>query len=73
MDLLTPAREWAAVDEQSTQDMPLGSDHPHQPMPFAQQLAMLLSIVLPLAILVGAILLIWHEVPSMVGWPQIIA
>ena len=78
MDLLTPAKKWA-VEQLSSQEVVHEHAHahtdgqPHGPMPFAQQVAMFLSIVVPIVILVAAIVLVWHEVPSMVGWPQIIA
>lgn len=78
MDLLTPARKWAA-EQQTADDAAREHSHghthgdPHAPMPFPQQLAMFLSIVIPILILIAAILLVWQEVPSMVGWPQMIS
>jgi stearoyl-CoA desaturase (delta-9 desaturase) len=76
MDLLTPATKWAAEQESRSEGARESHDDHgelHEQMPPAQRLAMLLSIVVPILILITAIVLVWHEVPSMVGWPQIIS
>lgn len=66
MDLLTPARTWA--NQQHAEDSDV-----HAPMPWPQRVAMGLSVILPLVVLIAAIVLLWHRVPAMIGWPQMIA
>ncbi|CAN5376627.1 acyl-CoA desaturase [soil metagenome] len=85
MDLLTPATKWAVEKQSNDSTAPDlhrderidGPTHehgdPHDAMPLAQRIAMLLSIIVPLIILATTIVLLWRRVPSMVGWPQIIS
>src|SRR3954462_8401539 len=75
MDLLTPARKWAA-EQISADGHPHDHAHAHAhgdahaPLPFPQQLALFLSIFLPILILIVTIVRGWRQVPAMVGWPQ---
>jgi len=54
LDLLTPARKWAAEESAGPQEAP----HAHA-MPLAQRLTVFLTVVVPLLGLAGAIVLLW--------------
>ena len=87
MDLLTPARTWAAaaavVDAPSSTDPhDRPDDRPHEDgpaavegMPRAQRLAMLATVVVPFLGLLAAIALLWHRGPDGsggIGWAEIV-
>ncbi len=68
MDLVTPARTWAATEASAAPDA-----HPAERMPLFQSLVMFLSVVLPFAGLVTAIVLLWNRNSAFgIGWPELI-
>ncbi|HEX4795931.1 MAG TPA: acyl-CoA desaturase [Humisphaera sp.] len=70
MDLITPARAWAADDAAS--DI-AEQDRARWLMPPVQSVVMFLSVVGPFIGLLGAIALLWHRSGHAgIGWPEII-
>ena len=65
MDLLTPARTWAAQEQQPERTAGEPA-HGHR-MPLAQQVTMFVSVVGPILGLLAAIVLLWHRGPASVG------
>jgi stearoyl-CoA desaturase (Delta-9 desaturase) len=71
LDLITPARTWAAAESAQSPEIA----HPAEPrMPRLQQLVMFLSVVGPFAGLIIAIIFLWRRNSGSftVGWPEII-
>ena len=70
MDLLTPARLWAA-NEPSTA---VHQTPPAERMPRLQQVVMFCSVVGPFVGLIAAIILLWrpHSSGIGIGWPEVI-
>ncbi len=71
MDLITPARNWAAAESSIVPEV---APSPADRMPILQQVVMFLSVVGPFAGLVTAIVLLWRRNFGGigVGWPEII-
>jgi stearoyl-CoA desaturase (delta-9 desaturase) len=69
LDLITPARTWAAASASPAES----SEHMLPPMPPLQRAVMFLSVVGPILGLVTAVALLWHRGGSgwSVGWPEL--
>lgn len=71
MDLVTPARKWAAAKVSAG---PFGAEAPIQHMPPVQTVVMFCSVVGPILGLVAAMFLLWHRTSTGggIGWPEVV-
>ncbi len=74
MDLLTPARTWAANHSADEHDASEGDAHPVERMPPLQSAVMFVSVVGPFAGLIAAVFFLWHRTGGRagIGWPEVL-
>lgn len=82
MDLVTPARKWAAAEAAESPaakaeivaEAPAAESAPAERMPLFQSIVMFCSVVGPLLGLIVGIVLLWNKnSPIGIGWPELVA